>query len=758
MAPVASTSKALVYSPSPSSSSSHATEPTASPATTESTGPLALGEPEPADGTDVDDHRSWQVVLVTPQKKLVIYNTHRNSLHVASTRQWAEAPDDAETVVWDDEEGVEHFHRTDDDEDDVEESGQARAKPTLTTTRKTTRSRSFKIGTVCPLCHRLFTSDPRGKRDDLGRANATTASGAQFRFGQHHATEPRLDLIQGRDARKNSSYFALLSHANSRTNSPRVTAASASARAEQADQQSGGSATPDGTERLQNSTLNTGYFESFFEPLQLLGKGGAGSVWLVRHVLNGEALGLYACKKVAVGNSAPSLLLILREVHLLEAVQHPNIVTYHHAWVSFLSVESAQLSLYSPPVPTLHILMGYANGGSLASFIDRRRGSSSSPEDGTGESPAQRKERHRLRKLGAVHLLRVDEIVQLARDVTMGLGFLHQRNILHLDLKVKTKYRFGPHSRPHGAPSDRKMVLRYFLQAENVLLHWEEDALLPIAKLSDFGNATSDKWNRERTGGSGTLMYTAPEAFELDSRGRLHTADRATDQWALGLIFHLMSFFTLPYRNQDDTKKLEEEIKAYPGFFPHDALTLDHGNRHDLPVSLLFLTSCLIHRLPGERPSCERVLVALGEIDRGNGDDDAQVNDGHASAQLGLVKSLTPPSKTPIGIMVSIDMLGPRRKLLSGPSSQLISVDLASTKQIGQQVQQPSVVELSQRSALGVIAFQALSLALLSPPSSYFSIRQVLAIVAGVLTEVLVPRAAVFVGVSLLGGLVVRGW
>ncbi|KDE08169.1 IKS protein kinase [Microbotryum lychnidis-dioicae p1A1 Lamole] len=717
MAPVASTSKALVYSSSPSSSSSHATEPTASPATTDSTGPLALGEPEPADGTDVDDHRSWQVVLVTPQKKLVIYNTHRNSLHVASTRQWAEAPDDAETVVWDDEEGVEHFHRTDDDEDDVEESGQVRAKPTLTTTRKTTRSRSSKIGTVCPLCHRLFTSDPRGKRDDLGRANATTASGAQFRFGQHHATEPRLDLIQGRDARKNSSYFALLSHANSRTNSPRVTAASASARAEQADQQSGGSATPDGTERLQNSTLNTGYFESFFEPLQLLGKGGAGSVWLVRHVLNGEALGLYACKKVAVGNSAPSLLLILREVHLLEAVQHPNIVTYHHAWV-----ESAQLSLYSPPVPTLHILMGYANGGSLASFIDRRRGSSSSPEDGTGESPAQRKERHRLRKLGAVHLLRVDEIVHLARDVTMGLGFLHQRNILHLDLK-----------------------------AENVLLHWEEDALLPIAKLSDFGNATSDKWNRERTGGSGTLMYTAPEAFELDSRGRLHTADRATDQWALGLIFHLMSFFTLPYRNQDDTKKLEEEIKAYPGFFPHDALTLDHGNRHDLPVSLLFLTSCLIHRLPGERPSCERVLVALGEIDRGDGDDDAQVNDGHASAQLGLVKSLTPPSKTPIGIM-------PRRKLLSGPSSQLISVDLASTKQIGQQVQQPSVVELSQRSALGVIAFQALSLALLSSPSSYFSIRQVLAIVAGVLTEVLVPRAAVFVGVSLLGGLVVRGW
>ncbi|SCV69619.1 BQ2448_2639 [Microbotryum intermedium] len=714
MASVASTSTALIYSPSPSPSSTEFAD---------STFPLATTESEPIAPGEHDDHRSWQVVLVTAQKKLVIYNPNRNSLHVASTRQWAHELDDAgddETVIWDDEEGVEHIHRPDDD--DMEETGQQdRATPTMTT-RKTARSRSFNIGTVCPLCHRPFTSDPRGKRDDLSRASAATPSGAQFRFGQHHATEPRFDLIQGRNARKDSSYFALLSHATSRTNSPRVTAASASVRAELA-QQSGGSATPDGTEGLQSSTLNTGYFESFFETLQLLGKGGAGSVWLVRHVLNGEALGLYACKKVAVGNSAPSLLLILREVHLLEAVQHPNIVIYHHAWV-----ESAQLSLYSPPVPTLHILMAYANGGSLAFFIDRRRGSSPSPEDGTGESPAQRKERHWLRKLGAVHLLRVDEIVQLARDVTMGLGFLHQRNILHLDLK-----------------------------AENVLLHWEEDALLPIAKLSDFGNATSDKWNRERTGGSGTLMYTAPEAFELDSRGRLHTADRATDQWALGLIFHLMSFFTLPYRNQNDTKKLEEEIKAYPGFFPRDARTLDHGNRHDLPASLLRLTSCLIHRSPGERPSCERVLVALGEIDSGDGVCDGNEDDGDTSAQLGLVKSLTPPI-APIRIMVwRVLILDSRRKLLS-LSSDLVPIDPASKEAVMQQAQQPHMLDLSQKMALGVIALQALLLVLFYSPNAYFSFRQLLMIVAGALAEVLLPRAAVFVGVSLLGGFVIRGW
>lgn len=35
-------------------------------------------------------------------------------------------------------------------------------------------------------------------------------------------------------------------------------------------------------------------------------------------------------------------------------------------------------------------------------------------------------------------------------------------------------------------------------QAENVLLHWDDDALLPTCKLSDFGNATSDSYHVER--------------------------------------------------------------------------------------------------------------------------------------------------------------------------------------------------------------------------------------------------------------------
>lgn len=139
---------------------------------------------------------------------------------------------------------------------------------------------------------------------------------------------------------------------------------------------------------------------------------------------------------VAVGNSSASLLRILREVRLLESVQHPNIILYHHAWV-----ESTRLSAFGPPTPTLHILMAYANGGSLQSFITQRKGGASTEQGeegdvGAGLSKSERVRRFRMRNRGVVHLLSLDDILGLFEDVASGLGWLHGRNVLHLDLKV----------------------------------------------------------------------------------------------------------------------------------------------------------------------------------------------------------------------------------------------------------------------------------------------------------------------------------
>jgi len=58
--------------------------------------------------------------------------------------------------------------------------------------------------------------------------------------------------------------------------------------------------------------------------------------------------GRFAVKKVAVGESHAYLVDTLREVRLLEALRHPNIITYHHSWL-----EATQFSSFGPKVPAL---------------------------------------------------------------------------------------------------------------------------------------------------------------------------------------------------------------------------------------------------------------------------------------------------------------------------------------------------------------------------------------------------------------------
>lgn len=69
--------------------------------------------------------------------------------------------------------------------------------------------------------------------------------------------------------------------------------------------------------------------------------GAQGTVYLCRHVLNGNFLSYHAVKKIAVGKSKGYLTEMLREVRLLEGLRHKNIIPYEHIWV-----EPARFSRY----------------------------------------------------------------------------------------------------------------------------------------------------------------------------------------------------------------------------------------------------------------------------------------------------------------------------------------------------------------------------------------------------------------------------
>ncbi|KAF8308195.1 kinase-like protein, partial [Clavulina sp. PMI_390] len=343
-------------------------------------------------------------------------------------------------------------------------------------------------------------------------------------------------------------------------------------------------------------TLAEGYFDMFFREERKLGMGANGSVFLCQHVLDGNMLGHFAVKKIAVGSSHEYLVNILKEVRLLETLRHQNIITYHHSWL-----ETSRFSAFGPSIPTLFVLMQWAEGGSLDDFIASRQGLSASgdPLPSTPVSGANgaeemtkaqriaafrarnRKESGKKSTLKAIHLLSADEILHLFSDITSGLAFLHDRAILHLDLKPG-----------------------------NVLLTWDAGSLVPRAMLSDFG-ASRDMLQQNasaRTGVTGTLEYTAPEVLQPDfTTGLFREMDTKSDMWSLGVILHKLIFFTTPFHGIDDLAALQEAITRYPGFFLTPDI-LDTCIRRGLPVGVLHLLTTLLDIQPLERPSSERVF------------------------------------------------------------------------------------------------------------------------------------------------------
>jgi hypothetical protein len=54
---------------------------------------------------------------------------------------------------------------------------------------------------------------------------------------------------------------------------------------------------------INKTSFTEGYFDRFFVSEGQIGRGGKGMVFKVRHVLDGVGLGVYACKKIPVGNN-----------------------------------------------------------------------------------------------------------------------------------------------------------------------------------------------------------------------------------------------------------------------------------------------------------------------------------------------------------------------------------------------------------------------------------------------------------------------
>lgn len=374
------------------------------------------------------------------------------------------------------------------------------------------------------------------------------------------------------------------------------------------------------TNGISKNALSQGYFDRFFVTRGLLGRGSRGAVYLVEHVLDGVSLGMFAVKKVAVGNDHVWLEKVLSEVQMLRMLTHSNLVGYNHVWL-----ENSRLSQFGPEVPCAYILQEYCDGGTLEDYLKSRQAT----VDNVDTSDKYISKRERLRRLsstqynnecgnistktnestkrslggknsGQLNHLSKTEIVSFMIDITRGVAHLHQNQIIHRDLK----------------PSNC------------LLVNSKMAGDLPSVLVSDFGEGQFEGLHRSATGSTGTLEYCAPELVRADLDGSLAEFSKSTDIFSLGMIMYLLCFSQLPYtktwwEERQDIDKLVEEVRNYQGFDEKELLSM----RSDLPSNIYQLLFITLSIDPLQRPSAEYILEVLRGEEASTSNDKEQNQD-----------------------------------------------------------------------------------------------------------------------------------
>lgn len=294
-------------------------------------------------------------------------------------------------------------------------------------------------------------------------------------------------------------------------------------------------------------------------------------MFLCQHQIDSVSLGEYAVKKVPIGDDREWLQNMLREVHILERIRHPNIIDYKHTWIEYY-----RPTRFGPTIPTLFVLMEYANGGNLEDFV-------LSEIVETSDSPASGKRAKKTQPKPAAYLEEI-EILTIFASIAKGLEHLHGLGIIHRDLKPA-----------------------------NLLLHYDRDKVSdPTVLISDFGQSTEktdSSRNAKRTGVTGTIEFMAPELLLTDPETSefLHEHTQHSDIWSLGMVAYFMYFGHLPYSNVDDFDVLHNEILGLQSVKIPTTLR---------PISSLIarLLSDMLNVDPTERPLAKKIINVVAFV------------------------------------------------------------------------------------------------------------------------------------------------
>ncbi|CAB4253552.1 similar to Saccharomyces cerevisiae YOL113W SKM1 Member of the PAK family of serine/threonine protein kinases with similarity to Ste20p and Cla4p [Maudiozyma barnettii] len=248
--------------------------------------------------------------------------------------------------------------------------------------------------------------------------------------------------------------------------------------------------------KLKNVTFNTDP-SPYFKMIEKAGQGASGSVYLAERVYlppninnrlsryqNGDPTNVSIGDKVAIKqmilSKQPRKELIVNEILVMKDSRHKNIVNF--------------LEAYLKTEDDLWVVMEYMEGGSLTDIIENCQANT------TSHSP-----------------LMEPQIAYIVRETCQGLKFLHDKHIIHRDIK-----------------------------SDNVLMDTQARV-----KITDFGFCAklTDKRSKRATM-VGTPYWMAPEVVKQ------REYDEKVDVWSLGIMTIEMLEGEPPYLNEDPLKAL----------------------------------------------------------------------------------------------------------------------------------------------------------------------------------------------------------